>query len=723
MAQRDKAVAWIGKRRKEETDLSTRSPPMTRFGGLVFSLQVMQKMLPRNVYENVAAAIEGKEKIRPDHADAIAVAMKEWATALGATHFCHWFQPLTGMSAEKHDSFLHWCSADQVIEKFDGAQLIQGEPDASSFPSGGLRSTYEARGYTGWDPASFAFVWKGGDGITLFIPSVFYSWNGDVLDHKIPLLRTDQRLNAAVLRLLSHAKIEANSVYSTLGWEQEYFIIDRTLRDLRPDLMIGGRTLFGAPSPKGQELEDHYFAAIKDRVLRYMKDVEDRALELGIPLKTRHNEVAPAQHEFAAFYERSNVAVDHNLLLMELMRQRALQHDLACLLHEKPFAGVNGSGKHNNWSLATDRGVNLLDPGHTPEKSLVFLFLLTAVLQGVHRHADLLRASIGTAGNDFRLGANEAPPAVISIFLGEALERFLNDIEEGKEGALRGKGKHDLKIPILPDLPRDNTDRNRTSSFAFTGNKFEYRAVGSSANCAVPMTVLGLAVAEALEELLAKTEKALHGDSLNNFAEAALPVIRESLKGSRPIRFSGDNYSAAWALEAKKRNLPNESKSLHAFKALESPKAAKLFEGILTPRELQARFEVQVEMYAKTVFIEAKLMLEMFFTQIFPAAMRSLGEIGRAHKSAKEGGFEPQAALEIGKRLQKAIDASGSLAQELEQLLRQAETLTGEDLGVHCCDQIVPKGMELRGYVDQIERLTDDSLWPLPKYRELLFLV
>ncbi len=662
-------------------------------------------MLPQEVYENVILAIDRRDPIEPKYADAIAVAMKEWAVGHGATHFCHWFQPLTGATAEKHDSFLQWQGPDQVVEKFNGKQLIQGEPDASSFPSGGLRSTYEARGYTGWDPTTPPFIWKAGDGVTLMIPSVFFSWTGDVLDNKIPLLRADERLNRVVLRLLEKTGTEAGRVHSTLGWEQEYFVVDRELRNLRPDLVISGRTLFGAPPAKGQELDDHYFGAINDRALCYMQEVEDHALELGIPLKTRHNEVAPAQYEFAVVYDKSSIGVDHNILMMELMRQVARKHGLACLLHEKPFAGINGSGKHNNWSLATDTGINLLNPTDEPENHLRFLFLLVAVLSGVHKHADLLRASVASAGNDHRLGANEAPPAIISVYLGDQLEEILDNLEKQKK-TKRSEEKrgYDLGIPIIPHLPRDLTDRNRTSPLAFTGDKFEFRAVGSATSCALPITTMNIIVAEALEEML---------DELGDgpFAEEGVEVIRKRIVKSKPIRFNGDNYSSGWYREAERRNLPNVAKSLHAFRAYQTPKAVAAFKGVLGKEELESRVEVFTEHYAKSARIESRLMLEIFHTQVVPAALKTLN-LFPAERS------KPVAAF--AGRIESALDKALTKATRLERLVQQGDKLSHQAAADHYCDKVLSVCSQLRSFVDELELVVDDTEWPLPKYQELL---
>ena len=705
---------------------------MERFGSRVFNRQVMEQRLPKAVYQNVISAMQGRGKIQPEHADTIAMAMKDWAVELGATHYTHWFQPLTGAAAEKHDAFIDWKTTDTVIEKFGGNQLIQGEPDASSFPSGGLRSTYEARGYTGWDPSSYAFVWKGGDGMMLCIPSVFFSWTGDVLDKKIPLLRADQKINDACMRLLALTGTDANSVFSTLGWEQEYFIVDRALRNLRPDLLLLGRTVYGDIGPKGQELDDHYFGAIKDRILSFMKDFENEAMELGIAVKTRHNEVAPSQYEIAPVFEKASLSVDHNILMMELMRHVAVQHNLVCLFHEKPFAGVNGSGKHNNWSLATDTGFNLLDPTDTPESSLQFLIMITAVLHAVYENSDLLRASVGSAANDYRLGANEAPPAIISVYLGDALESLFNDIESKGSHTSSEKVKYDLGIPVIPHLSKDNTDRNRTSPFAFTGNKFEFRAVGASASCALPITMLNAIVSHSLNKIVDDIEANLNGTNPHSkgvptrkaLAEAAMPVLKKYLKHSKSIRFTGDNYSDAWEKEAKKRGLGNFHKSTHAFAALKSAKACMVFQGILTKQELEARYEISMELYAKNSNIEAKLMVDLFRTQILPAAIdcqKAVAESLQALSAVQKGGGVQQRA--VLKELSNAIEEAIKAVDGVEGARASAMAKHGAACALAFSDVVSLKNSIARKAVDALECIVDDRRWPLPKYRELLFLV
>lgn len=670
-----------------------------RFATRVFHRGLIQQ-LPKNAAENWLAVIDGKAKFDPENSDAVAEALKDWALKQGATHYTHWFQPLTNGAAEKHDAFLSFGPHGTVLEQFRGKDLMRGEPDASSFPSGGLRATHEARGYTAWDPTVYPFLWEGGGGMTLCLPSLFFSWRGAALDHKIPLLRSEEKLNSVALRLLKLCGVEAERVYSTLGAEQEYFAIDRNLYLLRPDLYLAGRTVFGAKPPKGQELEDHYFGTVKERVLAYMRDFEDAALQLAIPIKTRHNEVAPAQHEVAPLFERATLAIDHNIQLMELMRQKALKHDLACLLHEKPFMGINGSGKHNNWSLATDTGLNLLDP---QKNSLVFVTLLTAVLRAVHEHAALLRASIASAGNDHRLGGSEAPPTILSVYLGESLEGFVEEIIHGKKGPVH-LNQIDLGLKAIPRHEADASDRNRTSFFAFTGNKFEFRAVGSSAHCALPITVINAIVADSLQLILDEIADAVKDRKLSGGAlfDAALPILRKHLKAAEPTLFGGDNYSAEWEAEAAARGLPNIRSSFHAFAQFLDKKTKCLFNGILSEEELHSRYEILVEQYAKAVNIEANLMVELFQTQILPAAQKDLHQRGLK---------EP------------LIDQAIAACEEIKKLQSQTAGLGWEAKAKVFCELIAPKMGEMRTKVDQLEMVVDNALWPLPKYRELLFLI
>jgi len=705
--------------------------PSEKFGKYVFNHSVMQKMLPPEIFANLIKASQGVQKIRPEYADTIAVAMKEWALTLGATHFCHLFYPLTGASAEKHDSFIEWSTiSDSVVEKFTGKELVQGEPDASSFPSGGLRTTYEARGYTGWDPSSPAFVWKGGDGVTLCIPSVFFSWTGDVLDYKIPLLRSEKALSDATKRVLDFTGIQCQAIFSTLGLEQEYFVIDRPLKEQRPDLVLTGRTLYGASSPKGQELQDHYFGSVKDRILSYMHDFETKALELGVPVKTRHNEVAPSQHEVAHVFEKSSAAVDHNILMMELMRQVAEKHGLSCLLHEKPFHGLNGSGKHANWSMMTDNQINLLDPTDTPENNFHFLILLSAILNAIHEHSVLLRASIGSASNDCRLGGHEAPPAIISVFLGDALEELLNNMEKkGVHKSSQKAANYDLGVLVIPELSKANTDRNRTSPFAFTGNKFEYRAVGSSSNPSLAITVLNTIVAESVNKImdeitqsLGRAKKVGHKQRLN----AAIPVLRKYIKRSKNIRFTGDNYSKEWVAEARRRKLPNLLRSPEAFQAFVQKKSVVAFKGILNQHELQSRYEILLENYVTTVNIEIKLMIEMFRTMILPAAIKTQKDWGQSvtlsrSATGKKRSLPGQARHieSLGDAIEKAIKCADQLeksrnaASKIRDLAKQADIYS---------NKLLDQAEKLRDAVDVLEKHTDDNYWPMPKYRELLFL-
>lgn len=728
MLSRFKSLEGVGQRgacsQIPQQDVLTSSE---QFGMHVFNRKVMQKKLPRKIYQNIVNAMEGKEKIRQEYADPIAAAMKEWALSLGATHYTHWFQPLTGASAEKHDAFIEWHSADRMIEQFTGKQLIQGEPDASSFPSGGLRSTYEARGYTGWDPTSPVFIWNEGRGTTLYIPSVFFSWTGDVLDSKIPFHRAEKKLNEQVLRLLRLTGVKAQNVYTTIGLEQEYFVIDRALRNLRPDLMLCGRTVFGAPSPKGQELQDHYFGSVKERILCFMHDFEMAALKLGIPVKTRHNEVAPAQYEVAPIYERSSIAIDHNIQLMELMRKIAVRHDLAVLLHEKPFDGLNGSGKHCNWSIATDSGHNLLDPCDTPQNNLHFLVLLTAIIHAVHQHSALLRASIGSAANDCRLGGHEAPPAIISVYLGEAVEQLLLNIE--KEGTHKGAGskhRYDLGMLHLPDLTKDYTDRNRTSPFAFTGSKFEFRALGASASPAMAVTVLNAIVAESLGKMMDAIEKKLEHKKTKTHTqllEAIIPVVQEYLKASRAVRFSGDNYSHSWVEEAAKRQLPNIKKSIHAFQTLLDPKTTKVFAGILTPEEIRSRYEILIEHFSHAINIEVNLMLDLFKTSIVPASLKYQKQLAKTLQvsEAVVKDVQPKHQQALLKNLIQVLEDAMGAADQLEKARKKADDLDLEEKAEWMSHQVLSLMHALRHQVDFLETLVDDQLWSLPKYRELLF--
>jgi glutamine synthetase len=709
-------------RRKHRT-FPQQAVDLKKFGILTFNKKIMAKMLPKEVYQNLVAATEGKERINSSYAGTIAQAMQDWAKSHGATHFTHWFQPMTGLAAEKQDAFLDM-QGDMAIEKFSGKQLLRGEPDASSFPSGGLRSTSEARGYTSWDPSTPAFLWSFGGSIVLCIPSVFFSWTGQALDMKIPLLRSDAKINDAAMRLLRLLKIDANYVYSTLGAEQEYFLIDRAFYELRPDLVLSTRTVYGAAPAKTQELEDHYFGTMKERVIAFMQESEAIAFELGIPLKTRHAEVAPQQFEAAPMFEKASIAVDHNLLLMQLMKEVAARHDLSCLFHEKPFAGINGSGKHNNWSLSTDTGLNLLDPTDKPHSHLLFIIMLTAILSAVQRHASLLRASIASAANDHRLGGHEAPPVIISVYLGATLEKVLDQIEQGKTDKHAIGEKMDLRIPALPELPRDSTDRNRTSPFAFTGNKFEFRAVGSSANCSLPITVLNVIVAESLNEIVTEIENTVKkgGSAAKGLAEAALTVVRKHLKASRAIRFMGDNYSESWRKEAKKRGLPMIAKSFDAFAVFKNEAVKKVFTDVLSKEELASRYEVLCEHYSKIVNIEAGLMVDMFRTQILPAAIKYQKNFADSLLVLRQNKIAASASQQAClKKLSTLISRAINEIDALELARQKALALHGEKRGDAFCHKVAEKALQVRWVIDEIEKMVDDSLWPLPKYREMLF--
>ena len=683
----------------------------------VFDQRIQELVLPKKTVEHLEAVRAGKARFDLAEADAVAEGLKSWATKSGATHYTHWFQPLTHITAEKHDSFLSWGENGMAVDRLRGKDLLVGEPDASSFPSSGLRTTHQARGYTAWDPASFPFLWESAEGLTLCIPSVFYSWNGDALDHKIPFLRSEQKIQAATMRLLSFCQVHPAQAFSTLGPEQEYFLIDRGLYSLRPDLVLAGRTVFGARPSKGQELEDHYFGPLKDRVMAYLREVEESALKVGIPLKTRHNEVAPAQHEMAPLFEKSGAGCDHNLLLMEIMRATAARHNLACLFHEKPFAMVNGSGKHCNWSIGTDTGLNLLDP---KEDSLLFLTLLTAILCAVHEHAGLLRASIASAGNDLRLGGSEAPPTILSVFLGDALETLIRNLVQDKPQTPTSARQIDLGLQQLPQHAADLSDRNRTSFFAFTGNKFEFRAVGASASCAFPVAIINAIVADSLELILDELDPIRQTP---NLFDAALPILRKHLKHALPVLFGGNNYSAEWHAEAEARGLPNIRYSFHAFDELVEKKSVRALEDVFTERELESRLEILYEQYAKTMNIEASLMLELFQTQILPAAQRDVGQRAAAIQHAHQIGLQSNAQFKEVDRLSKMIDQAIAAANELSHTCAQTEGLGWEAKGKVFCELAAPKMRELRTKVDALETIVDDALWPLPKYREMLFLV
>ena len=704
----------------------------TYFGQDTFSPEVMQKHVSRNTLAAFKTWISEGKTISLTQANEIANALKDWAMAKGATYYTHWFQPMTGLTAEKHDSFISFIGPGKVIEKFSGNKLIQGEPDASSFPSGGIRATFEARGYTAWDPSSPAFIIESALGKTLCIPTIFISYHGASLDKKLPLLRSDDALNKAalgLLKLFGHKAVK--KVFSTCGAEQEYFLIDKNYYNLRQDLIMTGRTLVGAPSPKGQQLEDQYFGTIKERVINYMFDVATDAYKLGIPVMTRHNEVAPHQYEFAPIFEESNIAADHNQLLMELMKKVALKHGLVCLLHEKPFAGVNGSGKHLNWSLADNQGNNLLNPGETPEDNLQFLAVLAAVLRAVYLHGDLLRASVALAGNEHRLGANEAPPAIISVFLGEQLTHILNMIEKGVKSKVSKADIIDLGIGRLPKFNKDSTDRNRTSPFAFTGTKFEFRAVGSSQNISTPIAVINTIIAESLDYVTEQIKKTT--STGKDFNARVLQVISKIVKETKDIRFEGNNYSEEWIKEAKKRNLPNIASTYASLEALIKKENIALFEKykVFSKEELIARYHIWVHMYNLTLEIEANTLNEMVNASVVPAGYKY--ERLLASTLDELVGLKKSANLKVNKAALKdkkdhLCDVISKIyyvrknALEMIKLLNQAKQFNNEKRAELYFKELKPLMEHIRKHVDQLECVVADDAWDLPKYREMLFI-
>ena len=678
------------------------------YGAAVFSTEVMKKYLPKDTAKTLLSTIQDGLPLDADIAADVAHAMKQWAIERGATHYTHWFQPMTGSTAEKHDSFLDPKGMEPVMS-FSGKNLIVSEPDASSFPSGGLRCTFEARGYTAWDPTSPAFIKRHGNGATLCIPTAYCSYTGDALDKKTPLLRSRQALGNATKRLMKCFNLPDAHVTITLGPEQEYFLIDKNFYLNRPDLVQTGRTLFGAPPAKHQQLEDHYFGSIKPRILNFMSDVEKELWRLGIPAKTRHNEVAPAQFELAPLFEDVNLAVDHNMLVMEILRQQANRHGLVCLLHEKPFAGVNGSGKHNNWSISYGEK-NLLDPGNDPQQNAIFLTVLTAIIEAVDKHSDLLRNSVASAGNDHRLGANAAPPALISIFLGDQLNEVIENIINGSSGCGRRDDTLKIGVDTLPILPRDATDRNRTSPFAFTGNKFEFRAPGSAQSCAGPMMTLNTIVAEAFDSL---------AEELSSFApETFLSQLQETLKRRisehKRIIFNGDNYSEEWVKEAQRRGLPNLKNTMTALHTLVNEKNLDLFEkyGVFSRRELESRFEIFLEEYHRRIRIEGRLSWEMAATIILPALRNEYKQTVSALSRALDA-KQTIGTASLRKLADKLGDALDSIVTDLDTL---------ETALTSCHEDILEAMSRLRTSVDAAETLVNDRSWPLPKYREMLFI-
>ncbi|MHC5025468.1 MAG: glutamine synthetase III family protein [Planctomycetota bacterium] len=694
------------------------------FGSLTFTGDVMLKRLPGDVFQKLQSTMQTGAALDPAIANTVALAMKDWAVEHGCTHYCHWFQPLTGSTAEKHDAFLTPDRDGGAITRLKGDELIRGEPDASSFPSGGIRDTYEARGYTAWDATSPAFILKNRGASTLCIPTVFVSWTGEALDKKTPLLRSIDAVSKEAMRILKlfGSDTGVKQIITTLGCEQEYFLVDEQFVEHRPDLRICGRTLIGAAPPKGHQLDDHYFGAIPERVLAYMSEVERRLYELGVPVKTRHNEVAPGQYEIAPLFENANVATDHQMLTMHVLELVARNHGFVCLMHEKPFAGVNGSGKHNNWSISTDSGVNLLDPTDETHSNLQFLVFLTAVIRAVDKHADLLRATIARPGNDHRLGANEAPPAIISIFLGEMLSDILDQLESGGATTTKQGGELSLGANTLPQLARHSGDRNRTSPFAFTGNKFEFRAVGSSATVAWPNTVLNTIIAESVADIADMLESK-SSDSTEAFEAAVKSVLKEVISTHRRIVFDGDNYGQAWHEEAERRGLPHLRSSADAIPALESRIAADLFArfGVLNSRELEARVAVLYEQYNAMLEIEATTLLLMLRTEILPAAIRYQTELARAVTAMREAGADcATTTTEL-----TAYAAKVTTLRATMDVLADAAGKTFDDPRAHIAhvrNAILPAMAAARTAADGLETITPDDLWPLPTYQEMLFI-
>jgi len=688
------------------------------FGCMVFNDDVMRERLPMEVYKSLTKTMATGRTIDPSIANEVANAMKEWAMEKGATHYTHWFQPLTGVTAEKHDAFLAPVGNSRVVMEFSGKELIKGESDASSFPSGGLRATFEARGYTAWDPASYAFVKDG----TLYIPTAFCSYTGEALDSKTPLLRSMDALSTQALRIMRlFGDTESRRVDVTVGAEQEYFIIDKPMYDRRKDLVYAGRTLFGAPAPKGQELEDHYFGPLKTRIAAFMSDLDDALWRMGINAKTKHNEAAPAQHELAPIYATANIAVDQNLLTMEYMKKIAEKHGLVCLLHEKPYAGVNGSGKHNNWSL-TAGGKNLLNPGKTPEENAQFLLILAAIVKAVDDYQDLMRLSVAYAGNDHRLGAHEAPPAIVSIFVGEELEALIDSIIDGTAYNRAKKQMMDLGIPSIPVFRKDTTDRNRTSPFAFTGNKFEFRMVGSSQNIAMPNTVLNTAVAESFRQFADVLEKS------ENFDQAVTQLIKETFSAHKRILFDGNGYSEEWEKEAAARGLSNLKTSVDTYKAMMAPKNVELFSrhGVMSETEMKSREEIYFENYGKIINIEALTMIVMASRDYIPAVERYITQIADA--AAKKIAVCPDVSCAVEKDIIRKLSKLNAEAYSAVERLKEAEAeaasiANAEDRAECYCNRVIPIMGELRAAVDAMETLTASNIWPVPTYGDMMFRV
>jgi glutamine synthetase len=694
------------------------------FGQNVFNEEVQRQRLPKPVFKALQKTIKQGAPLDPAIADSVAAAMKDWAIEKGATHFTHLFQPMTGLTAEKHDSFLVPAGEGGAITEFSGKELVRGEPDASSFPSGGIRATFEARGYTAWDPTSPAFIQESPNGATLVIPTAFLSWTGEALDKKTPLLRSMEALSTQALRILRlFGNHEARKVFTTVGPEQEYFLIDKNFFYARPDLINAGRTLFGAKPPKGQELEDQYFGAIPERVLACMAECEAELFKLAVPVKTRHNEVAPSQYEIAPIFEDSNLATDHQMLTMELLRRTADKYGLACLLHEKPFAGINGSGKHNNWSMSTDTGENLLNPGDTPHDNAQFLVFCVAVIRAVAKYPELLRVAVCGAANDHRLGANEAPPAIISVFLGDQLQDVMDQLEKGAAKSTKQGGFMEIGVSVLPKLPRDAGDRNRTSPFAFTGNKFEFRAVGGSQSIAGPNTVLNTIVAESLDHVATNLERAVKtgGKDLNKAIQELLPGI---LKESKKVVFNGDNYTEEWHKEAERRGLPNLRNTVDALPVIIRKDSIDLFTKykVYSERELQSRYAILSESYVKTVTIEGNLTAMMARTMILPAALRYQAQVAEAVNATKAAGVDNSAQVSLLKSLTGLISDFQQAVAGLDKALAHHADGDAYAHAKNARDTVLPTMSNVRTLGDKLETVVADDLWPLPTYREMLFI-
>ena len=693
------------------------------FGKHVFNEEVQRELLSKPIFKALQRTIKNAEPLDPDIADAVASAMMSWAIEKGATHYTHLFQPMTGLTAEKHDSFIVPTDDGKAIVEFSGKELVRGEPDASSFPSGGIRATFEARGYTAWDPTSPAFIMEAPNGATLVIPTAFLSWTGEALDKKTPLLRSMEALSKQAVRVMHlFGKKDVKKVFTTVGPEQEYFLIDRNFYVNRPDLMLAGRSVLGTSSPKGQELEDQYFGTIPERVIAYMADAEAQLYKLGVPVKTRHNEVAPSQYEIAPIFEGTNLATDHQMLVMEILRKTAPKYGLACLFHEKPFAGINGSGKHNNWSMSSDTGENLLNPGDNPHDNAQFLTFCVAVIRAVFKYPELLRLSVASAANDHRLGANEAPPAIISIFLGDQLQDIMEQLEKGPPTSTKKGGHMEIGVSVLPKLPKDAGDRNRTSPFAFTGNKFEFRAVGSSQSIAGPNTVLNTIVAESLDFVATHLEAAVKAGK--DFNKSLQELLQSILHECKPVLFNGDGYSEEWHKEAAKRGLPNLRTTIDALPVVTDKKTVDLFTKykVYSARELESRFNILCEAYVKTVNIEGKVLAMMVKTMVIPSVVRYQGEVAQSLVSVKAAGADATVQADLVKAISTSLAGLKKAVDGLEHALEHAGSGDLYDHAKHMQKEVLSSMLEVRKHSDHLETLVADDHWPLPTYREMLFI-